>query len=117
MHPLYETLEDTTDIGDRRIAIQEYMNLSRMMTLIPPGGVLLPITKVPYEDNATSFNFVLGNKYLKDEPYDRQDHFAYVIGFTRMPGEEDVQLLVVDPEKTDVYRRKWMDPPEFMMMK
>ena len=118
MSRLYELLERTGKLEDRRRIISEYLSSNDISSFLPPDSMLTEEMSIPFDDNRISFPFVVGNKYLVEAPYCGHDCPAYVIGVVRTP--ELAELLIVEPAKQihdsiGCLPRRRMEPPETMM--
>lgn len=112
LNSLYEILDQTERIEDRKKVISDYLGSQDITPILPERGSLFEETGVFSKDDKIDFPFVVGNKYLRDEPSGRDDSFVYVLGIVRTPAS--IRLLVVEPDQDTVgcLPLSWMGSPE-----
>ncbi len=116
MDSLYELLESISAKEDRQRAIRDYLSSHDLTRFLSENFELTDEIRIPYQDNKTSFNFIVGNKYLRDEPYSIEDSPVYILGIVR--SGKSAELLVAQPDEGEQFAcisRECMEPPEVML--
>ena len=117
----YETLDATLDFEERNRIIARYI-ADFSLQESSPGFSLLGQPQIPFVDELPSFQFNVGDKYLRDPGPDwLSEHPVYVLGGVRTP-EGRIELIIAEPDdgpQGGVGRvpREWMLPPEVMLKK
>ena len=120
MENLYATLDATPDFEERNGIIARHMGFNPRE--YSPGFSLLDQPQIPFTDELPSFQFNVGDKYLRDPGPDWwSEHPVYVLGGVRTP-EGRIEVIIAEPDdgpQGGVGRvpREWMLPPEVMLMK
>ncbi len=116
MDSLYELLESISAKEDRQRAIRDYLSSHDLTRFLSENFELTDEIRIPYQDNKTSFNFIVGNKYLRDEPYSIEDSPVYILGIVR--SGKSAELFVAQPDEGEQFAcisRECMEPPEVML--
>jgi len=114
MHPLYEILEQKPSRAYRMKIIENYLPSHDIDKLLPEGACLLNETAISQDINRIFFNYLVGNKYLRDEPYSGHECPVFVLGIVST--KEGKEILVVDPDDGVLcLPTSWMESSEAMM--
>jgi hypothetical protein len=120
MNSLYELLDKTSGLADRRKVIEEYLESHKdEVDNIVKNSVYMEGCELTKEEQVPSTTssivpYAVGNKYLRDEPYDWRYFPAYILGVIRT--DNKVGFLIAESDGgMDCIPRSFLDSPEEML--